>query len=79
MDIPAWELEDIIRRALAEDIGSGDVTTDSLIPPDATGTGAVQVRQGGIIAGLEVLLTTFRMVDPAIQVKLFKRDGDTVE
>jgi nicotinate-nucleotide pyrophosphorylase (carboxylating) len=79
MDIPAWELEDIIRRALAEDIGSGDVTTDSLIPPDATGTGAVQVRQGGIIAGLEVLLATFRMVDPAIQVKLFKRDGDTVE
>jgi nicotinate-nucleotide pyrophosphorylase (carboxylating) len=79
MDVPVWELEDIVRRALAEDIGSGDVTTDSLIPEDATGTGAVQVRQGGVIAGLDVLLTTFRIVDPAIQVTLFKRDGDRVE
>jgi len=79
VNVPVWELEDIVKRALAEDIGSGDVTTDSLIPEDATGTGAVQVRQGGIIAGLDVLLMTFRIVDPAINVTLFKHDGDTVE
>lgn len=78
MNVPIWELEDIVRRALAEDIGSGDVTTDSLIPEDATGTGVVQVREGGIIAGLDVLALTFRIVDPAIEVSLYKRDGDVV-
>lgn len=79
MNIPTWELEDIVRRALIEDVGSGDVTTDSLIPEDASGFGVVQVRQGGVIAGLGVLELTFRIVDPNIRVTLLKRDGDPVE
>jgi nicotinate-nucleotide pyrophosphorylase (carboxylating) len=79
MNIPTWELEELVRRALAEDIGSGDVTTDSLIPEDAPGTGAVQVREAGIIAGLDVLITVFRLMDPAIKVELLKKDGDSVE
>lgn len=79
MNIPTWELEELVRRALAEDIGSGDVTTDSLIPEGAPGTGAVQVREAGIIAGLDVLVTVFRLMDPAIKVELLRKDGDTVE
>lgn len=79
MNLPTWELEDIVRRALAEDLGSGDVTTDSLIPPTAMGSGAVQVREEGVIAGLDALVTTFRLMDPAIEVELLKQDGDRVQ
>ena len=79
MNMPTWELEEAVRRALSEDLGSGDVTTDSLIPEDAIGTGAVQVREAGVIAGLDVVVTTYRLMDPRIEVELLKRDGDRVQ
>ena len=48
------EIHDYIRRALAEDIGSGDVTTDTIVPADASLRGRIVAKQHGVVAGLEV-------------------------
>lgn len=79
MELPLWEVEEIVRRALAEDLGHGDLTTDSLVPAEAMGGGAVRVRGEGVIAGLEVMGVAFRLVEPSIRVELVRRDGDQVQ
>lgn len=48
------EIHDYIRRALAEDIGSGDVTTDTIVPAGASLRGRIVAKQDGVVAGLEV-------------------------
>jgi nicotinate-nucleotide pyrophosphorylase (carboxylating) len=48
------EISDYIRRALEEDIGSGDVTTDTIVPAHASLRGRIVAKQDGVIAGLEV-------------------------
>ncbi len=48
------EISEYIRRALAEDIGSGDVTTDTIVPADASLRGRIIAKQDGVVAGLEV-------------------------
>ena len=57
------EILDSIRRALAEDIGSGDVTTDSIVPAGALMHGQIIAKQEGIIAGLDVAQAIYEMVD----------------
>ncbi|MBI4491576.1 MAG: carboxylating nicotinate-nucleotide diphosphorylase [Chloroflexi bacterium] len=79
MDLPKWDVEDIVRRALAEDIGHGDLTTESLVPEAAMACGVVRVRDAGVIAGLEVMALAFRLVDPSIHVELLTRDGMAVQ
>lgn len=78
MDVPSWAVEEIVRRALAEDLGHGDLTTDSVVPPQAVATGVVEAREEGVIAGLDVMALTFRLVDPAIDVALLRPDGAAV-
>ena len=51
--LPAEVLENI-RRALAEDIGSGDVTTDNIVPPAASLRGQIIAKQSGVVAGLQL-------------------------
>ena len=48
-----------IRRALEEDIGSGDVTTNSIVPPEATMSGQIIAKQTGVVAGLDVAQRRF--------------------
>ncbi len=55
-----------ITRALSEDIGSGDATSESTIPPDATMHGNIIAKQRGVIAGLDVAIAVCAHVDPAI-------------
>jgi len=54
-----------IRRALAEDIGAGDVTTDSIVPAEAVMRGQIIAKQAGIIAGLDVACGRLRRGAPA--------------
>ncbi len=56
-------LEKIIRDALDEDIQSGDVTTQAVIPESVFGKGKFLVKANGIIAGLNVAKNVFEMVD----------------
>ena len=67
-----------IQRALAEDIGSGDITTGSVIPPDAGMHGQIITKQGGVVAGLDVANAVYAMVDPQVDFRPATREGAKV-
>ena len=73
------QAQPIIRRALNEDIGDGDVTTRCIISPSATLNGQFIVKEAGVVAGLEVVELTFHMVDEQVQFLPGVFDGDQVE
>jgi nicotinate-nucleotide pyrophosphorylase (carboxylating) len=70
---------EIVRRALAEDLGWGDVTTEATVPTDLRGRGILLAKQPCIIAGLDVALEAFRQLDPAAVLTIHYGDGDAVE
>ncbi len=69
---------DTIRRALAEDVGPGDATTNSLVPPDAKATVQMVAKQSGVIAGLEIAGAVFRELDQQIVFEALVKEGFTV-
>jgi nicotinate-nucleotide pyrophosphorylase len=58
---------EVIDRALAEDVGAGDVTSQAVVPADARARGRIEQKQPGAIAGLRVAEAVFRRVDPALR------------
>jgi len=72
-------VSDIIRAALAEDIGHGDVTTGACVDPDAEGTAEVVAKENFLLAGYEVFLEVFLTLDPAIDFSVNRMDGDKVK
>lgn len=72
-------LDEIIVSALREDVGDGDHSTLACIPPDATGTAKMVMKQAGILCGAEVGRRVFEIVDSTLKVSLLKHDGDAVE
>ncbi len=75
---PGTEINRIIRNALAEDIGDGDVTTDNTIPEAACFEGEFVVKGEGVIAGLEVARRVFARLDPRVEWVSLAHDGDRV-
>jgi nicotinate-nucleotide pyrophosphorylase (carboxylating) len=72
--------EPLVRRALEEDLGrAGDLTSDAVLPPDLMATAHVVARAAGRLAGLQVALSAFRLLDPAVEIKELAADGDDVE
>ena len=55
-------MRELIERALAEDIGAGDITTDALIPPEARSRGVIDQKAPGVIAGRDVARAVFETV-----------------
>jgi len=72
------EILDCIRRALTEDIGTGDATTDAIVPPDATMRGQIIAKQDGIIAGLDVARAAYRLLDSDVDFAAQVADGSRV-
>jgi len=70
--------EDAIDRALAEDLSSGDITTDSLITPETPGKGKLIVKEEGILAGIEVAARVFNKVEPSLDFQKLIHDGSKV-
>ncbi|OAG28156.1 carboxylating nicotinate-nucleotide diphosphorylase [Thermodesulfatator autotrophicus] len=70
---------DFIKNALIEDLGHGDVTTDTLIPPRKRGKGWVRAKEELIICGLPVARLVFEEVDPGLVFIPLKRDGEKVK
>ena len=68
-----------IQRALAEDIGSGDITTNSIVPSVASMQGRIIAKQNGIIAGLDVVKAVYEIVDPEIDFNAAIAEGTRVE
>jgi len=73
------EVSDSIRRALAEDIGSGDVTTNTIVPPDALLRGRIVAKQKGVIAGLDIAESVWLMLDERVSFSKKTTDGASVE
>jgi nicotinate-nucleotide pyrophosphorylase (carboxylating) len=72
------EIRRIVRNALAEDIGSGDVTSVPIIPSNVQLRGTFLVKANGIIAGLDVVGEVFAQVDPSIRYERLVADGSPV-
>ncbi len=68
---------DIVRQALAEDIGSGDVTTDAVISRTQRARGVMLAKSSCVIAGLDVASEVFRQLDPAVTIDVRHPDGSS--
>ena len=72
-------IDEFIQRALAEDIGPGDHSSNCSIPANSKGTMALIAKEKGILAGLDYSFRVFEQIDPQIVMNSFKVDGDSIE
>ena len=72
-------MEELVDRALSEDLSAGDPTTDGLIPPSLCGKAVIMSKAPGVAAGLSVALLVFSRLDPAVRTRPLVGDGDRVE
>ena len=69
-------IEPIVRAALLEDLGrAGDITTDAVVPAEATVEAVIAARQPGVLAGLDAALLAFELLDPALRIERWRADG----
>lgn len=78
MQLQQSELTAHVSRALAEDVGRGDVTSILTVPADSRGEALLVAREEGVLAGVAALLEVCRQVDPRIEVRLCVVDGDSL-
>ncbi|CDX35962.1 quinolinate phosphoribosyltransferase [Mesorhizobium sp. SOD10] len=77
--LPQIVMEPIVRAALLEDLGrAGDITSDAIIPADCKATLALNSRQAGVVAGLDLVMFAFLLVDPGISMQLRCPEGGKV-
>ncbi len=72
------QYQELIDRALREDIGSGDLST-RILSEDLTGLAKIYAKQEGVVAGLSLVEQVFQSVDPRIQVHRLVKEGDRVK
>jgi len=70
---------ELVRRALAEDIGAGDITTQATIDPRQRARAVVLVKSRCVIAGLDVASEAFRQLDPEVRIRIDRPDGTSCE
>jgi nicotinate-nucleotide pyrophosphorylase (carboxylating) len=69
-------IEPVVRVALLEDLGrAGDITTQAVVPPDATVEAVIGARQPGVVAGLDAALLAFELLDPDLRIEQLCADG----
>ncbi|MDH3627866.1 MAG: carboxylating nicotinate-nucleotide diphosphorylase [Acidobacteriota bacterium] len=77
--LPPELVEDVVRRALAEDLGhGGDLTTDPAILASLQAEAEIVARQDLVVAGLPLVVAVFAQLDPLLEVCLRHREGDPV-
>jgi nicotinate-nucleotide pyrophosphorylase (carboxylating) len=72
-------LDRVIDDALAEDVGSGDLTTDAIVPAGLRGTASIVLREPGIVCGLDAAFATIRRLDAEAAMERLVNDGDAVD
>lgn len=70
--------EEHVKKALQEDIGFGDVTTESIISEDKIFEAKLTSRVEGVVCGLDVFKTVFKILSDRVEVKLLFKDGDKI-
>jgi nicotinate-nucleotide pyrophosphorylase (carboxylating) len=75
--IDSFDLDDFVRRVLAEDLGSGgDVTSNATIAADARFSASINCREAIVVAGLEVAAALFRALDSEVRIEPLTSDGE---
>ena len=73
------QMRDIVRKALEEDMGDGDITTNRVVPQDRRGYGRFVAKDKGVIAGLQVAEAAFLALDEQAQFETMINDGERAE
>ena len=71
-------IEDHIKQALREDIGFGDITTESIVSEDKIFEASLVSRVDGIVCGLNVFKTVFKILSEKVEIVLLFNDGDKI-
>jgi nicotinate-nucleotide pyrophosphorylase (carboxylating) len=80
IEIPKYIIEDIVKRAIEEDMPYGDKTTDYLSSiKDCPAKGFIKAKEKLVLAGIEVAKIVFEKIDPLVSFNPLKKDGDEVE
>ena len=72
-------LDTLILNALSEDVGTGDITTETTIPEDRVAHGKYRAKESGVLCGIGVAERVFRLLNPDIRFTAYKKDGDRIE
>lgn len=72
------QVADLIDRAVQEDLGIGDATTDALIPPDLVAMAVLFAKSPGVLCGGPVALAVFRRIDSSLATELVRPDGSAL-
>lgn len=73
------QIEELLRTALEEDIGAGDITTMPTVSPEVEGKGLFRAKRDGVVAGLFLLGKLFSLLDEHVRIRCLCRDGDQVK
>ncbi len=76
--VPPWVWQDLIRRALIEDVGAGDLTTNAIFSPDSTGALLFCARQPLVSCGMAAVRETYQQLDDRVVVSVVHNDGTMV-
>src|SRR5436305_230774 len=68
-------MDDLIERALAEDVGAGDRTTEAVVAADASARARIVQKQPGVIAGLDTARAVFERVEPSLRFEALVEEG----
>lgn len=78
LQIDAFDIDAFVAATLAEDVGTGDITSAAVIPADATFAGIMDSRDPIVVAGLPLAAAFFRALDPDVEIELLAGEGDRV-
>jgi nicotinate-nucleotide pyrophosphorylase (carboxylating) len=78
MIIPVETVNPLLKRALAEDIGTGDLTTQATVDPEHRSSGGLRAKESGVVSGLCIAQAVFEEIDPETTFTAMVNDGDVV-
>ena len=72
-------IEDLIARALAEDVGAGDLTTEAVVEPGTRARARIEQKAPGMVFGLDVAEAVFRRLDPQVSIERRRAEGEWLD
>ena len=78
LQLDGFDLDAFVAATLAEDVGTGDVTAEAVIPADAVFDGVMDSRDAVVVAGLPIAAAFFRALDPAVEIEILAAEGQAV-
>jgi len=77
--LPTELIQNVVRAALAEDVGAGDITTESTVPAELRAQAVIIAKEPCVVAGMPLVAAVFAELDPHLQVDVLVQDGSLAE